>query len=700
MNPPRIEITGNVSAENIGLGLSVYRQAAVIPDRPPRVLAVNGVIIVAEPGAARLLIIEVPNDGFLTHPRVGDRVSQAFYRQESTSEGVDTIAENHPMVSGNGFAADGTALPDRPFAFPIVDDDHGTKQFARLPDAGWEFDKDPDGENYGNIDWKGLNTAPEGQPSDASILTYKGPSSRHTLQKPGAPTLHIPGFTSLLDVVGADPISYHTVFGTKVYESGEEIAEGPTSYPNEGLDKALCLGAAYFNDELVVMWCINQRNNPEHTPGYYHTLMKAVGGEWELLWESNLGMPYEPWFPSPDGSKMISVFGGQIHRISISDAWEVTYAAEAVGEATREVTKTDSRGQVIEYTPCLSGDVVVAGHPVSWGPYGDIYDSVRDCYDGKGLIDSGAVTYRVDYGGEVAVAADYRPDGTEFVLKKKVSGYEESAVDGSHHYQVYGKGYFIPDYEAAALDPDTISPSIAADYDPVTQIVTVSSYAVCRPVYTASCGTQLTATTFDVSACMDICVAGDTDITFTATGDGPYSAETTITISSPGPSAMTVVVSGTGNSRDVAVTGGVPPYSYTVSKGTINSSGTWDVSGKCGMGTVTVTDHCGATKTATNRMPLGSWTWVLTCDNPNAYWGINCIGSVNIVDWSAHCTASVGGSTIRTHYETYPNAGYAGACGGGACADTTGQYPVHAILTNCGWGYVGVSFVETLTWGC
>ena len=63
------------------------------------------------------------------------------------------------------------------------------------------------------------------------------------------------------------------------------------------------------------------------------------------------------------------------------------------------------------------------------------------------------------------------------------------------------------------------------------------------------------------------------------------------------------------------VTGGVEPYSWSASRGSIDSSGSVRVSGACGPSTITVTDACGNVAIKTTRMPLGEWREVYDIRN-------------------------------------------------------------------------------------
>ncbi|MBI3754962.1 MAG: hypothetical protein HY265_02215 [Deltaproteobacteria bacterium] len=80
------------------------------------------------------------------------------------------------------------------------------------------------------------------------------------------------------------------------------------------------------------------------------------------------------------------------------------------------------------------------------------------------------------------------------------------------------------------------------------------------------------------------------------------------------------------NGSKYTASGGEAPYSWTISKGSINSStGVVTVSGQCGTATITATDSCGNTGSKDVRMANGRWVLVDTWKYPqrcyNSIWG-------------------------------------------------------------------------------
>lgn len=86
--------------------------------------------------------------------------------------------------------------------------------------------------------------------------------------------------------------------------------------------------------------------------------------------------------------------------------------------------------------------------------------------------------------------------------------------------------------------------------------------------------------------------------------------------------------------------GGVPPYAWSASRGSISPLGAISVSGVCGPSTITVTDKCGSKSAKTIRMPLGEWRTIYDIaqapDQPK-----NC--EVEMEPWFTSCHRNSGG---------------------------------------------------------
>lgn len=123
-------------------------------------------------------------------------------------------------------------------------------------------------------------------------------------------------------------------------------------------------------------------------------------------------------------------------------------------------------------------------------------------------------------------------------------------------------------------------------------------------------------------------------------------------------SAAPLVISGPDAPADgnqYLVTGGCGSYIWSITKGSIDSSGIVTVSGQCGIATVTVRDACGDTATKIVRMPIG--TWQESTQNPKLTnpWDIVGVGTYYV------------SPTLRVSYVDSSLRSIGGCWGSGAC---------------------------------
>lgn len=112
-------------------------------------------------------------------------------------------------------------------------------------------------------------------------------------------------------------------------------------------------------------------------------------------------------------------------------------------------------------------------------------------------------------------------------------------------------------------------------------------------------------------------------------------------------------------------TGGAPPYTWTISKGSITQDGVVTVSGQCGVVTITVTDACDNIATKQVMMPNGVWHLVSdTCYIPCNLWFGNTWWQPETCDRiGATCTIEDGTQKITYYFDavgsgynpSYPN---------------------------------------------
>lgn len=165
---------------------------------------------------------------------------------------------------------------DNSYVYPLEDDDGGSVVLSY--DGEWETSREV--ENYGNIDWRGL---------DGEILSWRGPPSRHFALDP---TENYPGFTVFDEVVGE--IEYFTPFGPNVYQGGEIL---------DTLPGAKILGACLRNGKLIVVASSNYRgmNNPAGGIGGFYDEVWEKGEDWVLLGFKQASRASTCWFFTEDG---------------------------------------------------------------------------------------------------------------------------------------------------------------------------------------------------------------------------------------------------------------------------------------------------------------------------------------------------------------------------------------------------------------
>ena len=125
--------------------------------------------------------------------------------------------------------------------------------------------------------------------------------------------------------------------------------------------------------------------------------------------------------------------------------------------------------------------------------------------------------------------------------------------------------------------------------------------------------------------------------------------EPVVTPIDPCADQATVVLSGPGDPDEGAsysVTGGRPPYSWSISAGTISDNGVvTSLAGACGSGTVTVSDSCGSSQQMEVRFPDGQWVLQSSTPGPcGEVSGLSCNPG------SVVCSPTINGGTKTTNY--------------------------------------------------
>lgn len=438
MKPPRILLADSDGEYLVGFAktrlaiLTSQREQAGLDILKERQYVDDYIIIIrSREDDDEILIIKNETSGnFLCHPRSGE------FTIVQLRNAAGEVVRNLKIVDGNGTNPKGEALSGK-YAFPLIDNDAGTKLLTRDEKGEWSVDNNPP-ENYGNLDWKD---------GEGTVLTFRGPASRYFPHD----TSIVPGFTFMeesLGISGAEDT--YTVFSPYVYEKGEVIAIAPKSYPSGGtFDKALVQGCAYINGVLVIMANVNYRNQGSHTKGFFHTLYVQGGDNegWEQIWEMNLGRASVPWFFSPDGTKAVSVFDNKVHKIAITvtqgdygTSYDVAYTTEDTGTISIPGNSTTG-GQ--RYAPPNPSFDTSSGY------------AANENLGAKDGSDE-SYTYKATYTGQKIIAADYK--GNELVTKSvKISGNEESTFYAKKIY-TWGKVARLNEVEWVELCTDNIKP--------------------------------------------------------------------------------------------------------------------------------------------------------------------------------------------------------------------------------------------------
>lgn len=214
-------------------------------------------------------------DGFMMHPRTGPVTTKMFLKNEGGSE----VYEAHGIVNSPGYDSEHEPLASAVSAFPMVDDDQGSKNLQFVKE--WLIDEETN-ENYGNLDW----ISPDDEPR---ILTFKGPPGRHV---PLNPTLDIPGCTVYDETVEGTygDTTYYTPFTPNVYEEGEVLAVAPAKVLGVGLRDGLLVALCGENRRPNGFWNVLYATRSMNTKG------EVKDGAWYKVYEWCGSRPRLPWF--------------------------------------------------------------------------------------------------------------------------------------------------------------------------------------------------------------------------------------------------------------------------------------------------------------------------------------------------------------------------------------------------------------------
>jgi hypothetical protein len=354
-------------------------------------------------------------------------------------------------------------------------------------------------DEYGNIDWKGPKQDPDKDPDQfyRKILTWKGPPSRYF---PLGLQDDIEGVTTTDHVIEGllgDTI-YTTPFTGNVYEHGLVMAKMPALYWPLGLNdkhEAQVLGAAYrevdgklvvvvktcyntyprFKEptEMVSTWQVHRnglfyqewledKNGADAQvlelgleyetvevpdPGrayWFEVLIREPGPSlagWNRLLQISTGgtMPDTNWFFSEDGSKIVSVMHGVLHKVEIAlvdGISSATHTTEALVTATASIAGTNTTVGTNEYediaehfpsanlweggsrrSDFFAYEVGSAEYTSYIAPFITPVNGLKNVYN---------ITDTIDRSGEITIAADYK-ENILVLATKVISGEEASS---------------------------------------------------------------------------------------------------------------------------------------------------------------------------------------------------------------------------------------------------------------------------------
>lgn len=406
--------------------------------------------------------------GFFCLPRTGALTNRGFAITTKVPS-----SEAHIIVDGSGFFPDGTASTDSSFAYPLTDGSKAVENLTKNDKGDWKFQKTPP-YLYGNIDWKGPNTSLDADKSNAPVLTWKGPPSRHFAL---SQYLEIPGFTSLDYYIAAVDGDYaqHTPFSKYVYREGQIVARAPdVNYPQSDIEVdhgGQVLGAAYttrtYEDGTTERWMVIVVKAVYHTiaghaDGTFYAVYGAPAGGtmdpagWFLMGEYGIAFkPRAAFFFDQTGTEAQAVDNNTVWTVTINAQMQATITGEDAGSGSALVNAF-SRTDTSDAAKALRDQmpVMVSAHAQGGTDYyhawwlGWEYGSanynkyILPLKNVKGRDINTHNTVSITKTGETIIGKDYDSTGAEVTAKVIISSTEDTTYTRDDNNAAYYDGTY------------------------------------------------------------------------------------------------------------------------------------------------------------------------------------------------------------------------------------------------------------------
>lgn len=338
-------------------------------------------------------------DGFLFHPRAGE--------MKSRNVGSPPLVQQYYYVDGTGWNPKGEVLPGAATLYPLFDDDHGTRNIRRLngKTGRWKYRRNPP-ENYGNIDWKGKNTAKSGQISNAPILTWQGSSSRY-FPNQGAFRKLSPNVYSEGRVIAKLPlaVNWNEEDGTYTDKTTPEGAIVPTvvlgaaiTSDADGRDWLVVMAREYATYGLLGtaeynMPCFFVKPLKSTDDARYHVDDHPLG--WIELHGVHDVASNVSYFFNQSGNQAVAI--SNFREYSIELDINAKTVSRTIGESTINGKKVVTRGNRIDKSTPLNDEHV-------YGTQWNVHD-IQDIYDYSSAREDVTATVAADYIGDRKVYA-------------------------------------------------------------------------------------------------------------------------------------------------------------------------------------------------------------------------------------------------------------------------------------------------------